>query len=520
MVWIRRLLVVALIPVVCSCGAPAPDEWPRRVVFIVVDTLRGDAPAFAGGPGPTPAMDRIAREGVVFSRARTHIPITGPAHATLFTSRTPPHHGVTNNRRILPGEAVTAAEEFAAHGFATRAVVSLGVMQATYGLAQGFGVWDDRFGDDWWLDAGVVNTRVLAQLEDRELIGRRLFLFVHYSDPHEPYAPPDRVYPTVRVTVDGIQIGEFPADGRRKHVRLPPAETPIEVQFTRGERPLGADELVTLTTCRTSPKAGVRHGPGMFPYDPERVGAFFVTQLPGTLRIRPRQRDEPVELGFALGLKRSPDQTRIAYLDEVRYVDQAIGRLWADLERHGLLDDALVVFASDHGEGLGDHGHPGHVEQLYDSLLRVPLVFWAPGRLEPEVRTDPVGLVDVLPTVLSLADLDPPADIQGRDLFAAGGASDDPLFAWTFEPQASRDLRAVVHERHKLIQGTAAGEELYDLRADPGELRDLADRRPGRADALRSHLSGMAEVNQPDAPAMTEREREMLESLGYVDRAD
>jgi arylsulfatase A-like enzyme len=513
----RRFLILGMSAalVVGSCSVDRTRTPIRRVILIMVDTLRADAVGFAGGPVATPAMDRLAADGVVFSQARSHIPITGPSHATLFTALSPPAHGVTNNRQILAAEFTTMAELLRDQGWQTAGVVSLGVMGARYGLGQGFDHYVDDTGENWWLDAAEVNRRVRTILDEDVNPEAPAFLFVHYSDPHEPYAPPDRDYPTVRARVGDEVVGEFAANGRRTSIIVPIEVGRATVSFEVGSRPLGDGDLLTLKTCRTDPKGGIRHGRGMFPFDPNRVGGFFVTQLPGDLVMTPKSSVESVELSFVPDLKRPEEAMRADYHDEVRFVDQAIGELMNDLGARGLLDDAVVVFVSDHGEGLGDHGLPGHVEQLYDTLLGVPLVIHALGRLAPEVRTDRVGLEDLLPTLCGLLGVAPPKGSGGRDLFGPDGQVETPLLAWTFRPQASRDLRAVVHEGFKLIEAVDGAAELYDLTMDPDELLDLAGDDPERVRAMRG-LFGEAAAIRGEAPPLVDAEREMLEALGYA----
>jgi len=182
------------------------------------------------------------------------------------------------------------------------------------------------------------------------------------------------------------------------------------------------------------------------------------------------------------------------------------------------------VVVGDHGEGLGDHDLVGHIEQLYDSLLHVPLVLWAPGVLPAGVVVDePVVLVDVWPTVAELLGLPPPAGARGRSLvpLVHGAAwSAAPLLAQTFRPEAAHDLEALAEGGHKLVREPESGRlELYDLRADPGELTNLAAADPARAaelaarlDALLASLSVPAVA--PQAP-LDDTTRSRLEALGY-----
>jgi arylsulfatase A-like enzyme len=210
----------------------------------------------------------------------------------------------------------------------------------------------------------------------------------------------------------------------------------------------------------------------------------------------------------------------------VEYVDRKIGELLNRLDERGLLDNTLIVFTSDHGEGLGDHGQIGHIKQLYDSLLRVPLIFTLPGHLPAGLSIDhPVSLVDVLPTVSEILDLSPPAGISGvslMPLISGAEIETTPVFAATYRPESDVDKLAIVADGHKYIHSVSDDgewEELYDLIADPQELNDLAPSAPPILDELRAVLWARVKdstvASAVDAE-LTDEEKAQLEALGYV----
>jgi arylsulfatase A-like enzyme len=210
---------------------------------------------------------------------------------------------------------------------------------------------------------------------------------------------------------------------------------------------------------------------------------------------------------------------------------EQLGRLLDGLDALGLAQDTLVVLTADHGEEFLDHGGFEHGHTLYQELLRVPLFVRLPGVVAPgSVVQEPVGLVDVAPTLCELAGLSPPRSFGGRSLvpllrgeplaprahLAHGNFWGDPLTSWT-----SGDL--------KLILTPARGEdpervELYDLARDPGERRDLAAERPDEVrrlrdelEAVRAHLAAGAGGAPVELDSAT---RARLEALGYLGGGD
>ncbi len=191
-----------------------------------------------------------------------------------------------------------------------------------------------------------------------------------------------------------------------------------------------------------------------------------------------------------------PADSPEAYDEEVAYADRQAGRILDFLRREGSLDRTVVAVASDHGEGLGEHGELTHGYFLHRSTLRVPLLLRYPPRIPAGTRvTGAASLVDVLPTLLELARLPAEGPLDGASLlprFAppAPGAAGNPLseqyaetfYGWSsFRWAQSVALRA--GDRRVLDHG-GDRREAYDLRADPGETRDLAGTpAPGDAEA-------------------------------------
>jgi arylsulfatase A-like enzyme len=171
------------------------------------------------------------------------------------------------------------------------------------------------------------------------------------------------------------------------------------------------------------------------------------------------------------------------YDEDVRRVDDALGRLLADLEERGLLDHTIVVVTSDHGEEFGEHGQIGHERTLHREVLAIPLLVAAPG-LAPAVVERPAGLADVVPTLLDLLGLEPGSELDGRSLLARGSGGVASDLAW------QSDLCAWTTASEQLIVDRESDRARYfDLVMDPWEEHDRATLVPERARALREPLS-------------------------------
>ncbi len=214
------------------------------------------------------------------------------------------------------------------------------------------------------------------------------------------------------------------------------------------------------------------------------------------------------------------------YDGEVAWSDELVGRLDGALDRLGLRKDTLLVVTSDHGEGLGEHGEAVHGYFVYETTLRVPLIFRGPGVKDRQRLGAAARTVDLLPTLLDLLGVDrsPTLQLPGRSLASAlrGGAAarSEAVYAESLLPLLHfgwSDLRALRDGRFKYIQ--APKPELYDLEADPREERNLVSAEPARVEALRTALAGwLAAEKKRTAAGATAASvpEEMLEKLGAL----
>ena len=192
--WFGALLAI-FIMLVTAC--PHSKTHPgMNVLLITLDTTRADRLGCYGDKlAKTPQLDSLAQEGIVFEQAYTPVPLTLPAHASLLTGRWPFQHGVRNNgRSMLKDEEKTLAEVLTSHGYQSSALLASYILSAKFNLNQGFFVYDDRLrltaqvGD---MDAEISAGEVYRKYQNWQRIAQQpFFLWLHFFDPHKPYAPP------------------------------------------------------------------------------------------------------------------------------------------------------------------------------------------------------------------------------------------------------------------------------------------------------------------------------------------
>lgn len=413
--------------VLSSCPR-APSAPARRVILITCDTLRADRLGFDGYTRPTsPSLDAFAARCVAYDEAYTTIPITGPALSALHTGRLPDELGLAGgNKNLLGAPATTLAELARGAGMKTGAVVSNWVLrrpapeQGDVGLQQGFAHYDDRMesreGARAMFERRAPETTdaAIEWLEACKRAGDdRVFLWVHYQDPHGPYVPPPEM-------LAGL---ERPSTGE-------PAPPIGRTQLGRGQIPM---------------------------YQ-------------------------------AVDGERDPERYRVRYDGEVRYFDAQFGRLIAWLETNGWYDDALIVFTSDHGESLGEHGFWFcHGENVFREEVRVPLLVKAPKSIAPPPARSSatVSHLDLWPTVLEALSV-AGRENRGVSLLRGAPTSERACVQVVREPGSAARWSAVTDGRWRLVAEAGRPEALFDVGTDPAELHDLAAAQAAKVSELRT----------------------------------
>jgi choline-sulfatase len=485
---LRRLLVAgalaavtaaAAIAVACGGDDPAagtPSREPGRydgdgrlvsgkrtqtalpdIALVILDTTRRDSVEPSGSEPPVmPELASFLGRSTWFVDASSQASWTAPSVTTVLTGLAPWRHGVGGFFKTPPlvAPVATLAEYLRSIGYQTAAFTGGGWVSASMGHGQGYDL--GAFFENWGFDDP--RKELERWMEKKRERGKPLFLLLHTYEAHDPYG---RKFPP-EGSDDPAKVAEVNALIKTLKERVgPDPETDLPLD-------LGLDFLIRL---RADP---LLHHQLMATFGRPRVLRALTNY------------DRDVYVGSP-ERKRVEDECRTRYRAGLAALDGGFARLVTRLDRL-LSKDSVTIVCTDHGESFGEHQNMGHGRWLYDELSRVVLGIRAPSRLPAATRVPgPCGLVDVLPTVLDVCGLPPPADLDGRSLLplARGARTPAPVRAEDFqrgkgEGMGSVDLRlhSVRTDRAKWIgtfdrSADTIAEEVFDLAADPGEKKPL-----------------------------------------------
>lgn len=213
------------------------------------------------------------------------------------------------------------------------------------------------------------------------------------------------------------------------------------------------------------------------------------------------------------------------YAGEICYTDFQLGRVFDKLKELGIYDSTLIILTGDHGEMLGEHGETTHGYFIYESAIKVPLIVKRPYSTKHLDVSDTVGLIDIVPTVCSMAGVEAPSPVHGEDLSAYWSKRSKKatryLYTESMVPMKSgaASLLGVVSGDFKYIQTTRP--ELYDTAEDPNETQNLIYDEPKLAHLLKEHLKLILteQVREDTTTSQVKVSGEFmqqLESLGYI----
>ncbi len=527
--------VIVLIFFMLVLSACAPSESPN-VILITLDTYRADyMSAYSAELVSTPNLDFLAKEGILFINCFSPIPITFPAHSALFYSQPPHELKIYNNGDTLSTvDLKSLAEIFKDNGYATGAFVSLGVLLERYGLSKGFKTYSDQFPKTrWYLTAGEVNSRVFPWLGKQG--EGHFFAWIHYSDPHDPYAPPDLAN-DLKLSLNGSPFKELCLQKNQVEdiaLSLHKGENILRLEvaneFVQKEDAFLA-RLVQLELVPSShvEETTLHFGRGWHNTNKGKRMMHFRNNA--ILKIQSPKDQEGVILRLRGKLDMRTEGNRALYRREVEYLDREIGSLFDELKRLDLFDKTIIVAVGDHGEGLGEYlssngaPHFGHIHYLYSVYLKVPLAIWNPSsKRKNQVISRPATLMDISPTVLALMDWSIPSQMRGRNLLGGKNGDNTPreLFFETYAPEADFNRFAILAFPHHLIYTLETNVyELYDMSSDPKEKTDLfsiQEQNPKIRDLKqRLDIYTRTALANRSVQKKDEKTLEILKALGYI----
>jgi arylsulfatase A-like enzyme len=368
---------------------PLPTGGSPNVLLVVMDTVRADRMSLYGYERPTtPTLEGLAKQGIRFDNARATAPWTLPSHASIFTGRWPHELGVEWLTPLKMGFP-TLAEYLGAHGYATAGFVGNRLF-CSYdsGLSRGFTHYEDYvlgpltpFRTAWLVDRGLSFASDLGLLLSRTL-GSGSFQPIQQAV-FEPLLTMDRKKDAAIVNREFLDwMSDRKESGRPFFAFLnyfdahSPYVLPQGAMYHFGLKPQGQADFSLLV---------------------EHWGKIDKMKLSHHYRALARD----------------------CYDNCLLYMDGKLGELLRELERREILDRTLLIVASDHGEGLGEHDLFDHGESLYSTEIHVPLLFVLPAPSEhSRVVSEPVSLRDLPATVVGLVGLASNSPFPGRSLAA------------------------------------------------------------------------------------------------------
>lgn len=490
---------------------PAPTG--PNVLILVWDTVRADhLSAYGYKLDTTPRLKELAAEGVRYDRAISPAMWTLPSHSAMFTGLPESAHGATADHKWLDARFPTMAESFSDYGYDTYLFSANPYLQDHTNLGQGFDKreypWDTK-----WKRAAAAATRAKLLPDDASTELSPKYVQGDFSSGR----PNDKVKDAGPVSAAALLAW---VDGR----------------------PDGTRPWLAVVNYMEA------HAPRI-PSLESRQALFDEAQI-----TRQKQVDQSygLLLAYTTGRREFSDADLATigqvYDASLRDLDKATGALMDSLRSRGILDDTIVVITSDHGEHLGEHHLLDHKYSVYNALVHVPLIIRYPAGLKPGVVTQTVSNLGIWGTVaqLSGAPMPPagtlseslvdPSKLSGKafsELVAATPMALDRMtkageqFEWgpflrTYEAAQDVGHKCIVsHDK----DGGDEQRKLFDLRADPGELHDLAAAKAPAAYALcgdittwRATFPAYDKATAEAAPHTTSPElTERLRALGYLD---
>ncbi|WP_430815665.1 sulfatase family protein [Carboxylicivirga sp. RSCT41] len=459
-------------------------EKHPNVLVIMCDQLNYEALSCYGGPVPTPNIDRIAKEGVRFTKAYSTTPFCSPSRASIVTGLYPHQHGVAHNLGFKQKEGITLEDEttgkllnkkgYKTHQFGKWHIESDSLNYLPY--------YTDQYDYGYQYKKEMEDKGITVRKDD----GKDWMNFYNQFWPVEvsPYMKEKRDY--LEALWADHNNKDFPIKMGR--LRLTP-----EVWID--------DKLANLTVDRIR-SATSDNDPFMittsfiWPHDPNFVpDPYYGLFNPDSLQMPASQfPDKKFDNSWSRRMVKGYGDEGLKefmriYYGAVKYLDDRVGKILAELEKQGIIDETLIIFTSDHGDMMGGHGMVWKVnESFYEEQAAIPFIIRYPKLLQPAVSDIPVSLVDMKPTILAITETPFEQDVAGVDLipFLTGEKDKSMAPKYSFcerikpNPNGSREVLEdskgsfmVRNEQFKLIIFHDGDRFFYDLKNDSNETENI-----------------------------------------------
>jgi len=423
-----------------------------NIIQIVSDTFRRDYLGCYGNNWiHTEHLDRFAGDSVIFDKAYIASFPTIPHRHDIFTGR---YTFIYSTWAPLPRNEVILSQLLRQAGYVTMLIVDTPHMirDAHY---------FDRGFDGWWWIRGQEHDRYMTNPP---------------KDPEERQKALGRQY-LQNVSLRRFEEDYFVAKTMTSAIKW------LELNYDQHEKFFLHIDTFDPHEPWDPPKWYAEM------YDPEWKGG----DVPGGAYILGVERPAASDL-----TEEQLNHLRALYAGEVTLVDRWVGRLLQKIDDLGLLEDTAIIFTSDHGTYIGEHNYIGKRPRLYEEVAHIPLIIRLPDSAgAPKGRRDEiVQSPDLMPTILELAEVNPPPTVQGRSILPiirgeTSGETDIAVSSASLVGQRLPDWITVTSKGWALLASqveSGVKSELYDLSRDPGETKNLIDERPDVADDLRSRM--------------------------------
>ncbi len=474
---VTNVIVVVSLAIIPFWPLSTVKQQLPNILLITIDTLRQDHLGCYGYErAHTPNIDKIAHEGVMFSETVAPGPRTGPSHISILTGLYPHHHGAIRNGDWISDKVTTLPEILSTYDYSTAAFVSGWTLRnESCGLTPRFQFYDENFSPLKLIQEAALQLRLIN-------LG----------------------------TVFGPKLGLNPV---------------------RVERSAASTTDAAIRWLQRN------HGHPFFlwvhyfdPHDPYDPPPFYRTMhvKSSHWKINKNFFNLDVVEGEKLIKDKNFDYMIALYDGEISYVDAEIGRLYKTLNDLQINSNTILLVTADHGESLGEHNYYCVHRDLYETCLRVPLIFNNPkAQYTKQLIHGPTRLIDIAPTILDLLNIDEKVHFDGKSLLplmnGENGKASEEALASLFEGKT--EMFCVRKNGFKLIwtgpywRGglrTPPHEELYNIQSDPDELNNILMDRPSVLPEMRKLMKSFRHGKVNVRKNLNEETKEKLRSLGYI----